>query len=154
VLETLFTSREFFSEGAWQAKLKSPLEFVLSAVRALDAKVTDTTALTQRLTDLGQPLYGKPEPTGYSNTGEAWASSAGFLGRMNFASALVFGGIEGVWADTSRLPSTASAASTRLLGIDLPPATRQAIEKGFAGTDVSPARLAALVLASPDFQRR
>ena len=154
VLETLFASPEFFSEGAWQAKLKSPFELVLSALRAVEADVTDTTALTQRLADLGQPLYGKPEPTGYANTADAWASSAGFLGRINFAHALVFGGIEGVTVDATRLPQNARATSTRLLGLDPTPATRQAFEKGLAGKDASPQRLAAVVLASPDFQRR
>ena len=88
VVETMLTSREFLSEGAWQAKLKSPLEMVLSAVRVLGADVTDPTALAQRIADLGQPLYGKAEPTGYSTTSDAWANSAGFLGRMNFAGAL------------------------------------------------------------------
>ena len=44
VVETMLTSREFLSEGAWQAKLKSPLEMVLSAVRVLGADVTDPTA--------------------------------------------------------------------------------------------------------------
>ena len=72
------TSREFLSEGAWQAKLKSPLEMVLSAVRVLDADVTDPMPLAQRIADLGQPLYGKAEPTGYSTTSDAWANSAGF----------------------------------------------------------------------------
>lgn len=79
VLLTMFRSAEFFSAGAWQAKLKSPLEMVVSAVRALDADASDVFALTQRIADLGQPLYGKLEPTGYSNTGEGWANTAGLL---------------------------------------------------------------------------
>jgi uncharacterized protein (DUF1800 family) len=154
VLDTLFTSREFFSEGAWQAKLKSPLEFVLSGVRALADEVTDAAGLAQRIADLGQPLYGKQEPTGYPDHSEAWANTAGFLGRINFAHALASGQIEGVTVDTSRLPTNARAASARLLGVDASPATRLAFEKGLAGRDVTPGSLAALVLASPDFQRR
>ena len=70
VMETMLRSREFMSEGAWRAKLKSPLEMVASSLRALNADVTDTTALAQRITELGQPLYGKQEPTGYPNTGD------------------------------------------------------------------------------------
>ena len=76
-METLLLSREFLSEGAWQAKVKSPLEMVVSALRALNADVTDTAALAQRLTELGQPLYGKVEPTGYPNTAEAWSELGG-----------------------------------------------------------------------------
>ena len=52
---------------------------MVSSLRALNAQVTDTTRVAQRITELGQPLYGKQEPTGYPNTGEAWASSAGLL---------------------------------------------------------------------------
>ncbi len=42
VMQTMFTSPEFFSEGAWQAKVKSPLEMVVSAVRAFNGETTDT----------------------------------------------------------------------------------------------------------------
>ena len=96
VMETLLLSREFLSEGAFQAKTKSPLELVVSSLRAFNAEMTDTTAVAQRLTELGQPLYGKSEPTGYPNTGELWTNSAGLLARMNFATALTAGQITGV----------------------------------------------------------
>jgi uncharacterized protein (DUF1800 family) len=149
----MLTSREFLSEGAWQAKLKSPLEMVLSSVRALGADVTDTTALAQRIAELGQPLYGKAEPTGYSTTADAWESSAGFLGRINFAGALAAGKIEGVKVDEAGLPNTGEAAARRLLGAAVSPATRSRLENG-ASQPLSPASLAAVVIASPDFQRR
>lgn len=84
VLQTMFNSAEFLSEGAWQAKLKSPLEAVVGAARALNAEVTDTFGLAQRIADLGEPLYGKVEPTGYPNTGEIWTNTASLLGRINF----------------------------------------------------------------------
>src|SRR5205085_2280671 len=61
VLRTMFTSPEFFSEGAWQAKVKSPFEMVVSAVRAIGGDVSDTFALVQKIADLGQPLYNKLE---------------------------------------------------------------------------------------------
>ena len=44
VMETLLLSREFLSEGAFQAKTKSPLELVVSSLRAFNAEMTDTTA--------------------------------------------------------------------------------------------------------------
>jgi len=37
VMRTMLSSREFFSRGAYQAKMKSPLEMVVSSVRALNA---------------------------------------------------------------------------------------------------------------------
>jgi uncharacterized protein (DUF1800 family) len=154
VVETMLTSREFLSEGAWQAKLKSPLEMVLSSVRALGGDVTDPTALAQRIADLGQPLYGKAEPTGYSTTSDAWSNSAGFLGRINFAGALTAGQIEGVKVDLKPIPDNGEAAARRLLGTAVSRETLKLLEKNANGAALSPATIAAVVLASPDFQRR
>jgi uncharacterized protein (DUF1800 family) len=155
VLQTMFTSVEFLSEGAWEAKLKSPLELALSAVRAVGADVTDTTILAQRISDLGEPLYGKVEPTGYPNTGESWASTAGLLGRINFANALVAGQIPGLKADMSRFnfkdPSLVAAG---LLSMPATPTMLAAIQKGIQGKEVTPSILAGLVMSSPEFQRR
>ena len=91
VLETMFTSPEFFSEGAWQSKVKSPLEMVVSAVRALDAHATDAFTLAQKIADMGEPLYGKEAPNGYKDTGETWLSTAGVMARVEFANALANG---------------------------------------------------------------
>ena len=151
----MISSPEFFSEGVWRGKLKSPLEMVASAVRALDADVTDTFALAQRIADIGEPLYGKLDPTGYPNTGAAWASTAGVLGRINVAAALASGQVPGVKADLSRLnvrnPST---AARELLGVAPSPAMLAAIEKGIQGREATPSTLATLVIGSPDFQQR
>ena len=156
VVETMLTSREFLSEGAWQAKLKSPLEMVLSAVRVLGADVTDPMVLAQRIADLGQPLYGKAEPTGYSTTSDAWANSAGFLGRINFAGALAAGQIEGVKVDLAHLSTDGDVVARRLLGAAMSPATLKLLKLDTrdAAKELSPASIAAVVLASPDFQRR
>jgi uncharacterized protein (DUF1800 family) len=155
VLQTLFRSPEFISEGAWQAKLKSPLEVVVSAVRAMNADVTDTFALAQRIADLGEPLYGKLEPTGYPNTGDAWMNTAGILGRINFATALAAGQIPGVTVDVGRFNVTdPPAVAGELLNTAPSPSTLAAIEKGMHGRETTPSILATLVLGSPDFQRR
>jgi uncharacterized protein (DUF1800 family) len=154
VMETMLMSREFMSEGAWQAKLKSPLEMVLSAVRALDAEVISATALAQRITELGQPMYGKVEPTGYPNTGEAWANSAGFLGRINFAGALAAGQIDGVRIDARQLSGRTDETVERVLGDAASSATRALLDNFVSNPELSPASLAAAVLGSPDFQRR
>jgi uncharacterized protein (DUF1800 family) len=155
VLQAMFHSPEFLSEGAWQAKLKSPLEMVVSAARALNADVTDTFGLAQRIADLGEPLYGKLEPTGYPNTGEAWTNTAGVLGRINFATALGAGQIQGLKVDISRFNfKSASAVAAEVLNVAPSPSMLAAIEKGIQGTEATPSVLATLVLSSPDFQRR
>ncbi|HEY1303977.1 MAG TPA: DUF1800 domain-containing protein [Vicinamibacterales bacterium] len=155
VLQTMFSSPEFLSEGAWRAKLKSPFEMAVSAVRALNADVTDTFALSQRIADLGQPLYGKVEPTGYPTTGETWANSAGLIGRIDFATALSGGSIPGIRVDMSRFNFKAPAAvASDLLGAAPTPATLTAIEKGVHEKEATPSMLATLVISSPDFQSR
>ena len=85
VMKTLFDSKEFWSQGAYRAKVKTPFEMVASSVRALDANVTDAWALANQVGNLGEPLYRKQEPTGYSNLNSDWVNSAALLGRMNFA---------------------------------------------------------------------
>ena len=155
VLQTLFNSPEFVSEGAWQAKLKSPLEMVVSAARAMNADVTDTSALAQRLADLGQPLYGRLEPTGYPNTGDAWMNTAGLLERINFATALAAGQIPGVKVDMSRFNvKDPPAVAGGLLNRAPSPSMLAAIEKGMHDKETTPSILATLVIGSPDFQRR
>jgi len=151
----MFASPEFFSEGAWRAKFKSPLEIVTSSVRALNADVTDTFVLSQRIADLGQPLYGKVEPTGYPNTGETWTNSAGILGRIDFASALTGGQIPGARVDVSRFNfKTPAAVAADVLGTTPSSATLSAIEKGVQAKEATPSMITALVISSPDFQSR
>jgi len=155
VLQTMFSSMEFMSEGAWQAKMKSPLEMVVSAVRAVNADVTDTFALAQRIADIGEPLYGKVEPTGYPNTGEAWTNTAGVLGRINFATALVSGQIAGVKADVSRFNFKEPAVvAGELLNTAPSRSMLTAIDKGIQDKEATPSLLTSLVMSSPDFQRR
>jgi uncharacterized protein (DUF1800 family) len=155
VLETLFSSVEFQSEGAYQAKLKSPLELVVSGIRALNADVADNFVLAQRIGEMGQPLYGKLEPTGYPNTGESWVSASGVLSRINFATALTSGQTPGVKVDVSRFNFKPPAVvSGELLGVPPSAETLAAINKSIDGKEVTPSMLAATVLGSPEFQKR
>ena len=136
VLKTMFRSKEFFSREAYRAKVKSPLETVVSAVRALDADVNRPAGLIQVLARLGQPLYRKPEPTGYSNAGAEWVSSAALLARMNFAIALAGNRVPGVRVEPAKI----------VLPAELPEAVAKAEDE--------PAKRVGLWLGSPEFQRR
>jgi uncharacterized protein (DUF1800 family) len=150
VLQTMFASTEFFSEGAMQAKIKSPFEMVVSAVRATGADAIDTNALNQKISDLGEPLYGKVEPNGYPLTGDSWLGTADLLGRLSFASALVAGQVPGVKVDASRWDGKdASAIARDLLGSDAATETLSAI-----GGEMPPKSVAALIIGSPEFNRR
>ncbi|MGZ3689627.1 MAG: DUF1800 domain-containing protein, partial [Bdellovibrionota bacterium] len=63
VLSTLFHSPEFWADGTYRAKVKTPLEFVASAVRATGARVDDALPLIRQLNNMGMPLYGAQPPT-------------------------------------------------------------------------------------------
>jgi uncharacterized protein (DUF1800 family) len=96
VMETMLASREFWSEGAFRSKMKSPLEMVVSSVRAGNGSVDFATALVNQVAQLGEPLYRKQEPTGYSNSSREWMNTAGLMARMNFALQLAGNKVPGV----------------------------------------------------------
>jgi len=95
VMHTILTSKEFRAPDAYAAKVKSPFEFVVSAVRALGAEVDDATPLVGRLRQLGMPLYQCQPPTGYKDTADAWINTGALVARMNFAVALTEGKVRG-----------------------------------------------------------
>ena len=99
VLKTMLNSKEFWSEGAYRSKMKSPFEMVVSAVRAVNGDVDFALPLANQVAQLGEPLYRKQEPTGYSNSSKEWLNSAGLLARMNFALQLANGNMQGVKVD-------------------------------------------------------
>ena len=101
VMKTMLESREFFSEGAYRTKLKTPLEVVASAVRSVNGEVDYAFPLANQVAQLGQPLYRKQEPTGYSNSSQEWLNSGGLLARMNFVLQLSDNKIPGVKVDAS-----------------------------------------------------
>jgi uncharacterized protein (DUF1800 family) len=155
VMETMFKSPEFLSGGAWEARIKSPLEMAAGTIRALGGEVTDAWTLVQKVSDMGETLYGKVEPNGYPDAPETWLSATGMMARMNFAAAIVFGQVPGVVVDTSRWKDMDHAAIARaLLGREASKQTLDAIEIGLQGKNPSPAVIASLVLGSPEFERR
>ncbi|MEO8591681.1 MAG: DUF1800 domain-containing protein [Candidatus Solibacter sp.] len=102
VMQVMFASKEFFSEGAYRAKLKTPLEVVASTVRALNADIAYAASLANQVSQLGQPLYRKVEPTGYSNHSKEWLNAGGLLARMNFALQLAGNKVPGVAVDAAK----------------------------------------------------
>ena len=178
MLRTIFESPEFFSEDAYRAKIKKPFEFVASAVRALGGR-TDAQggmALARASAEIGEPLYQAQPPTGYADRGEVWVNAGALLARMNFALGLASGRYPHVSVELPALvagadPSVPAAVLDRLLASIVAdqagPETRAVLaaqlrepqitrlspdDRGPANTDV--AKLAALVIGSPEFQRR
>jgi uncharacterized protein (DUF1800 family) len=164
VLRAIFTSPDFWAPQAVRAKVKTPLEFVVSAVRATGAEPDSTLRLAQVVGRLGQPLYLQPAPTGYPETQAQWVNSGALLGRMNAAVALAANRLPGAGVDLDDLvPSTADhealvdAVNTRVLGGMMSPHTRSVILEQLADVkDPAQARTLAvgLALGGPEFQRQ
>jgi uncharacterized protein (DUF1800 family) len=155
VLRTIIASPEFLAPQAARAKVKTPFEFVASALRATGAQVEDARALINNLRQMGMPLYGAQPPTGYVDHAESWVNTGALLNRMNFAVSLVNNRVRGVTVDLARLigatdiDTTRQALVTNMLANEMSDATRATIEQG-----TEPAQVAALTLGSPEFQRR
>ena len=175
VLRTMFHSPEFWEADAYRAKMKTPFEFVVSAVRASGADVQNALPLVQNLNRMGMQLYGMQPPTGYSMKAEAWVNSSALLNRMNFALALGSGHLQGTALDPQSLihgPAPANAEEALaileqgILAGDVSQQTHSVIEKQLIDPKISRRKLddpaqqpnygaiAGLIMGSPEFQRR
>jgi uncharacterized protein (DUF1800 family) len=117
VVQAIIYSLEFFAPETYRAKIKSPFEFAVSAVRATGGTITmdgplpinqrfaletgatfgrggDRIANAKRksldisLIEMGQPLYAYQAPTGYPEDSRKWVNTGALIARMNFALAL------------------------------------------------------------------
>jgi uncharacterized protein (DUF1800 family) len=103
VLRTMFHSPEFWSPKAYRSKLKTPFEFVVSAVRASGTTVVAADAMLATLNQMGMPPYGMLVPTGYSVKRQTWETEGDVLARINFATALTQGKLGGLQFDPANL---------------------------------------------------
>lgn len=98
VLSAIVSAPEFYSAEAYRAKIKKPLEFVASALRAVDAETDGRPPVLRYLARMGEPLFLSQPPTGYPDVGSSWISPAMLLTRMNFALDLTANRIPGTRA--------------------------------------------------------
>ena len=96
VMKTLLTSPEFLAPDVYRAKVKTPLEFVASALRATGADVRTALPLARTLKEMGMPLYFCQPPTGYDEVATTWVNAGALVARMNFAVDLSKNAIRGV----------------------------------------------------------
>ena len=157
VMRVILKSDEFLGPAFRAAKVKTPLEFVVSTVRVTGAEVRHARDLAQRVSDMGMPLYLQLAPTGYKDTAEEWISTSSLLERMNFALDLAGGGIRGVRLDAPRPGEPAASLDTvaaRLLPGGLSENSKKTLEAEASRPGSEPTRVVGLVLGSPEFQRR
>ncbi|MDE2491391.1 MAG: DUF1800 domain-containing protein, partial [Elusimicrobia bacterium] len=84
----IFDSPEFWSRRDFRAKVKTPLEYVVSALRASGADVRDPARVAGWVAQLGMPLYRCEPPTGWPDVAAPWVSSGALLDRLRLALAL------------------------------------------------------------------
>ncbi len=93
---TILASEEFWSRENYQAKFKTPLEFVVSCLRVTGAEVQNIEPLAQKLREMGQGPWLCDDPTGYYDTAEAWLDPGVMATRWQFALDLVEGRFPGI----------------------------------------------------------
>jgi uncharacterized protein (DUF1800 family) len=161
VVRAIIATPEFWSAARARAKFKTPLEFVVSSVRALNGTVGAEPGPARAIARLGQPLYEQPVPTGYKESGEAWTNSSALFERMNVALALAAGKMPGVGVDLDVLVPVSNDPDQLLDRVDqtvlsggMSPHAREVIRKQVTGLPPSQARTLAvgLGLGGPDFQ--
>jgi hypothetical protein len=138
MLRAILTSPEFFSAQSYRAKIKSPFELAVSAIRALGADIAGTQQLAQFVAKMGQPLYLYQAPTGYPDRAEQWVNTGALLERLNFGLALSTNRLRGTTIDLKRVApdldkasrgQTLQRAITLLLNGDVSAETRAVLNK-------------------------
>lgn len=167
MVRAMLSSSEFYSAAAKTGHIKSPTEFVVTAINQLGLEGTDLSLVPRALTSLGQELFNPPNVGGWQG-GPSWINPTTMLQRFNFASALTGDARRaGGFLDAQRLVSQSKAKTmsqltsyiTGVLGLSPGGSTATAL-KQYAGTgsvskpDIE-ARVRGLVhlaLISPEYQ--
>ncbi|HXI34357.1 MAG TPA: DUF1800 domain-containing protein [Gemmatimonadales bacterium] len=164
VLRAIFHGPDFWAPQNVANKVKTPLEFVVSAVRAMGADPDTTPRLAQVVARLGEPLYQHVAPDGYPERQDDWVNSGALLARMNASVGLAAGRLPGVLVALDTLiPASGDAAALldaidrRLLGGAMSDHTRTVITQQLADVADPVARRSlaiGLALGGPEFQRQ
>jgi len=171
-VRAVIESPEFWDPASYRAKVKSPFEYTISAVRAVNAQITDPAPIARALQQIGEPLYGAQPPTGYSDKADVWINTGALMNRLNFALSLASNKLPGIRGDVVALVPAGQAADAShsvealaqaLTGGSLTQETRNII-KSRIGERKAPSEdpwdntqlptVAGLILGSPEFQRQ
>jgi uncharacterized protein (DUF1800 family) len=87
VVRAILTSPAFFSEEAYLARVKSPVEFVIGSLKQLAPSATNLGHLPEEMARMGQELFNPPTVFGWDG-GLEWVNSTTMLARMNYANTL------------------------------------------------------------------
>ena len=128
-------------QNAWIPfqKIKSPLEYVVSALRALNVTAANAPAnINQAIASMGQPTWQPPFPNGWSNIGTDWVGAEPMLLRTDWASSL----------------AAASQASAASAAFSLIAPLCSNLTQTILSQQTNAQEQLTLLLCSPEFQRR
>jgi len=200
VTEAILTSPEFLSPANYNNKIKSPLEFAVSAVRTSEStllpqqpppfdKLVPTLegggilgrgqaadriakrprqSLNWHIYELGEPLFACTPPTGYKEVSKFWVSPGALIERLNFALALTQQQVSDInfkpqtilaGTDLDQPEAVLNQCVAVLLQNNITPTTRKVLEQTALpapneSKTVNPSKLIALIIGSPEFQRK
>ncbi len=103
VILTMVEAKEFWQKEALREKTKSPIEYVISSLRLINADITQPFQISNWVTKMGQQLYYYQAPTGFPDKAQYWINTGSLLNRMNFGLALASKRIPGVTFDLAVL---------------------------------------------------
>jgi uncharacterized protein (DUF1800 family) len=103
-MRDVLRSPEFIADASYRNLVRSPIELMVSAAKALNAPALSRLIVTSS-PGFGHVLFDPPSVGGWTD-GAGWVSSNGMLGRINFATVAV--------QQTRSLPSSADAAALYL----------------------------------------
>jgi uncharacterized protein (DUF1800 family) len=200
VTEAILTSPEFLSPANFNSKIKSPLEFAVSAVRASDSSIVAQQAppfdklvpslegagvmgrgqaadrigkrprqsLNWHILELGEPLFACTPPTGYKEVSKFWVSPGALIERLNFAMALTEQKLSDVTFNAQSILSGTdlddpNAVLNKCVGVllqnNISDGTRKVLTQSAlpapdTSKTVDSSKLIALIIGSPEFQRK
>jgi uncharacterized protein (DUF1800 family) len=131
------------SPEAWVAgpvKFKTPWEWTVSSLRGIGAPAMTPQAVSNALTELGQPTWRPGSPAGWDDIAASWAAPDALVRRVEVAQRM---------ATQTGTSLDARTLADALLPGSVSEATRTAISRA-----ESPQQGLALLLVSPEFMRR
>ena len=87
ILQTLFSSRLFYSRWCQGFRVRSPVDLAVSLLRTFEGSA-NTVLLSERTQEAGQGLFFPPGVQGWDE-GRAWINTSTLLGRSNLISGLL-----------------------------------------------------------------
>jgi uncharacterized protein (DUF1800 family) len=170
MIRTIIESEEFWERANYQAKFKTPNEFLVSALRVTNAEIENLDDFFGALKAMGQLTYHCDDPTGWYDTADAWLDPGVMAKRWELSQSLASSKIKGIrippaffgeideetsaltWMREMVAKVLPGGASSRTLAMLHEIVREHASKRGGADALVLGPQVLGLLLGSPEFQ--